>query len=109
MDGDVYVAWSRKGRVAKIGRAIDANVRVDSLRETSYGGLRDWTLHLIYECTESGLVEKNTHKILRAFKVKGVTYYHNGRKQACSELFSCTLYQAKSALNVAVTEYLALD
>ena len=108
-DGDVYVAWSRKGKIVKIGCAKDANLRVESLKDTCYGSQNDWKLELIYECTESGQVEKMTHNLLKEYKLSGISYFHNGRQQNCFELFNCSLLQAKTALNKAVKEYLAVS
>ena len=105
-NGDVYVAWSKKGGIAKIGCAKDANLRILSLIETCYGGQNDWSLELIYECTEAGLIESTTHKLLKDHELKGVTYLRDGRLQECSELFSCTLNKAKSALETTIKEYL---
>ena len=105
-NGDVYVAWSKTGGIAKIGCARDANLRINSLIETCYGGQKDWSLELIYECSEAGLIETATHQLLRKHELKGITYLHDGRQQECSELFNCTLNKAKSALEKAVEEYL---
>lgn len=106
-DGDVYVAWSKKGKIAKIGCAKDAVSRIKSLVATCYGGQNDWAVKLIYECTNSGLVENMTHKHLGAYKLPGVTYFHNGKEQKCSELFKCSITQAKSALQKSVSDYVA--
>lgn len=108
-EGDVYVAWSLKGKIAKIGCAKDANSRLKSLIETCYGNQNDWNLELISECTDSGQVEKIAHKLLKEYKLSGVSYFHNGRQQTSSELFDCSLLQAKNALNKAVLEYLAIN
>lgn len=105
-NGDVYVAWSKKGRIAKIGCAKDANLRILSLIETCYRGQNDWNLELIYECTEAGLIESKVQKLLKEYELRGLKYLRDGRLQECSELFSCSLNKAKSALEATIKDYL---
>lgn len=102
--GDVYLAWSPRGMIAKIGSATDADVRLKSLIDARYGGQKDWSLELIYECIEAGRLESLTHKLLRNYSLRGLTYSRDGRQQECTELFRCTLKQAKAALEKAVQE-----
>ena len=100
--GDVYVAWSQNGQMAKIGCAKNAYLRLESLIEAGYGGQRDWTLKLIYECLEAGAIENTAHDSLRRYALKGITYLRDGVQQECTELFKCTLRQAKAALEKGV-------
>jgi hypothetical protein len=105
-EGDVYVAWSSKGKIAKIGCTKNAYSRIESLISTEYGGQTDWTLKLVYECTEAGLVEKLAQKILKKFAIKDILYVHDGKNQIANELFCCSIAQAKNALEQAVADYL---
>jgi hypothetical protein len=100
--GDVYVAWSVSGKLAKVGCAKNSYERLKSLIETEYGGYSDWSLKLIYECEEVGLIEHQAKKILNKFSAQGYTYIRNGKNQKCTELFKCSLRKAKSALSIAV-------
>jgi len=99
--GDVYVAWSENGGFAKIGTAKNAYSRLSTLKKHKYGGQKDWTLELIYECTEAGTLENNVHKLLKKYELTGVLYRRELQTE-CTELFKCTLRQAKGALEKAV-------
>ncbi len=105
-DGNVYVASSRNGKFVKIGCTKNAAERVRSLIKSCYGGQSDWKLELIYECSEAGLVEKNVQRILERHAAKGVEYIHEGRGQLATELFACSVAEAKAALEKAVRGHL---
>ncbi len=64
---DVYVAWSHKKRIAKVGLSVDAYQRLSTLNEFKYGGIEDWQMKLIYTCENAGQIETATHQLKQEY------------------------------------------
>jgi len=103
--GEVYLAWSKKGHLAKVGTSKSATERIQHLRSYKYGGQDDWRLVLWVRCDEAGRAEFDVHSALSRFEKKGLTYYKNGRYIACDELFDCDVAVAEKAMRRVLEQH----
>jgi hypothetical protein len=99
--GEVYVAYSTKANLTKIGSvASSIPRRIDQLNSYRYGSVSDWKLHWSYKCDHAGRVESEAHKSLHSFRAEG-SYFKNGSEIVCREIFSCSLIEAMKAVTMA--------
>jgi hypothetical protein len=88
--GEVYVAYSKRGKLCKVGSAKSAQNRIRSLNTLAYGGRSDWRL-IEFEAFSrgAGWVEAQVQKRLLKYQTSGL-YERESRWVECYELFDCT-------------------
>lgn len=94
--GEIYVAWSPKGKLTKVGTAQCASTRLPNLNSYQYGGVSDWQVVFKRSIQAAGRIEFATHKRLASFSVSR-SYVKEGHIVECQELFSC---DSKHAISV---------
>ncbi|NTV70983.1 MAG: hypothetical protein HGA71_12645 [Azonexaceae bacterium] len=95
--GQIYVAWSPKGKLTKVGTAQCASARLPNLNSYQYGGVSDWQVVFKRSIQTAGRIEFATHKHLASFSVSR-SYVKEGRIIECQELFSCDTNTAISVI-----------
>jgi hypothetical protein len=100
-DAMVYVAYSRRARLVKIGSAVDASSRMRTLNSRGYGGSDDWTLINHWHCVKAGQIEFRAHKALRTHQARGI-YTKSGGEFEYRELFECEPNDAVAAVTAAI-------
>lgn len=85
-NGFVYVAWSRRLDLVKVGSSLDPDQRIASLSQSGYGGATDWRLVRQFWCSQAGSVEFHAHAQLES-KLEEVNYYRDGVEVLCREVF----------------------
>ena len=98
--GVVYVAYSRKSRLTKVGSSLDPAKRMASLNQFKYGGASDWSIQFEQSCEAAGRVEFDAQNRLKANQTNG-TYFRGDVEVACRELFECDMATAISAVKAA--------
>jgi len=93
--GWVYVAYSRAGRIYKVGTSNDLDDRLEQLNIHQYGGHGDW--RIVDKCwsDEAGRAE---HRVQTLLAEHGVEGDYGGRPEYCRELFRCNRKVALAAL-----------
>jgi hypothetical protein len=103
--GTVYVAWSVRHQLAKVGAAFPyAHSRVDELNRRSYADIGDWNLRHSVDCLYAGKVEHAAQRFLATF-YEPRSYHWAGREIGCYEVFKCSLKLAMDALDEAAASY----
>lgn len=98
--GWVYLAYSRAGRIYKVGSSADIDDRFEQLNIHRYGGRDDWQLVEQCWCAEAGRSEHNVQSLLAEHGVEGD---YGGRPEYCRELYRCNRKVALAALRAGVT------
>lgn len=103
LEGTVYVAYSRKLRLVKVGCAECIAQREASLNADGYAGTSDWEIRYHAESDRAGKLEAKVHDILREHRY-GVQYFRLQTESYvwANELFRCRLAKAKDALRAAI-------
>ena len=97
--GVVYIAFSRKLGVYKVGSAQSSVDRADGLNRDGYAGTRDWVLVYRREFSSAGLVEAQAHETLSRWKMEmPYTRLGHGTTVRAKEIFSCTYDDARAAV-----------
>ena len=95
--GDIYVAYSKKLDIVKVGRSEKIGVsgeRLVSLNKQAYGGAKDWELKWCATVVKAGKVESEIHSLLATYSVEGLQYRKGLSLTVCNEVFSCTTSHA---------------
>jgi len=96
--GIVYVAYSKTRNLIKIGCTEDLIEREASLRNQSYGGCNDWKIEHDRFTQEMSRIENEVRIKLDQYTVKA-WYEKDGDFQEANELYTCSIEQAKNALD----------
>lgn len=101
--GEVYIAQGKRGKLIKIGFALDAESRLSGLNGYAYGGVTDWEMKLVLTCGKANRVETMAHSLIAHHRVTSPahTYFKDGRLVECRELFSCKFSVAERAVREA--------
>lgn len=91
--GLVYVAWSERKGLVKVGVTDNTVKRVGLLNSEMYGGAYDWKLIRAWECDQAGKLETAAHRELAAHATTGY-YLKNDMLTECNELFMCSYQHA---------------
>lgn len=103
-EGMVYVAESiASSRIVKVGCAESAQERISGLNSEQYAGRRDWVLKFSTDVKNMGLVESSTHAALAPYAITDKSYYKEGLKTNCREIFSCPVSTAVGVLNNVIS------
>lgn len=94
----IYIAESKSTKLIKIGIGDNSFERVKQLNYYRYAGISDWTHAFGMLCNKAGRLEYDLHTALSKHKVADKYYFKNGSEINCQEVFDCTLYEAKLAL-----------
>lgn len=87
--GFVYVAWSERKALVKVGVTNNTLKRVGLLNSEMYGDTSDWKLIRAWECDQAGKFETEAHRELAAHATTGY-YLKNDMLTECNELFMCS-------------------
>lgn len=103
--GEVYIAQGKRGKLIKIGFALEAQSRLAGLNSYAYGGVTDWEIKLVLTCNKANRVETMAHSLIANHRITTSvpTYFKNGRLVECRELFGCKYVVAESAVLEAAT------
>lgn len=101
--GSVYVAYSEREQIAKVGSSQYPNVRIEELNRKAYGGASDWYLYKSFATAEAGRTEALAQWRLRDHWVRR-TYFWAGQFRECYELFECAAHVANEAVLTALIE-----
>ena len=94
--GQIYIMYSSKNKLVKIGVASSANTRQVSLNQIGYGNIKDWNLKYKWQVLKSGAVEKKAHRLLREYSVS--ISHGTGNSNSAGEIFSCSVKKAKEII-----------
>jgi hypothetical protein len=86
--GVVYVMYSHKAKLTKIGYSANIDIREDKVRYDSLAGATDWTLVFYLRSGSAGRLELEVHRSLSEFRVKE-TYVKDGKNQTTRECYAC--------------------
>ncbi|MBX9635060.1 MAG: GIY-YIG nuclease family protein [Magnetospirillum sp.] len=100
-DGIVYIAGSLERQLIKVGVCGDVNNRMYSMNWFGYGGATDWELLSYIETQKAGKAESEVHRRLAGYS-KPVSYYKQGSRVDCLELFACSYKIAAAAVQAVV-------
>ncbi len=84
--GFVYIAFSERTELTKVGCAVDIEQRLQNLRNQRYGHTSDWEIVFFTPSAQSGKLESNVHRMLDDYKTH-VPYEKDGASQLAIELF----------------------
>jgi hypothetical protein len=102
LPGFIYIAGSKRGRVVKIGTAVDIEQRERNLNHHMYGGLNDWRIIFWVEVESgSGRIEKSALAKVAEFAVNKA-YQKDGATQIAAEILRCSYSTAFSAVKLAL-------
>jgi hypothetical protein len=97
-EGFVYISASMRLRMIKVGYSKAPNERERTINGYEYGGANDWQIVAqMFFAKNSGQAEFEVHTNLEPF-ASPQTYWANGRRTQCSEIFSCGYPLARRAL-----------
>jgi len=99
--GFVYVAYSKKLKVVKIGSAYNVVRRAQTLNEQIYGGGQDWVIKKSWGVDNVGRVENNAQRILMKYNAT-FQYLKEDRVVTASELFKCSIKAGILAVQSAI-------
>lgn len=102
-NGIVYVAYSEKLSLTKIGVAKDVNDRLKNLNSHGYGGTKDWKIYSHREYKMAGQKEMQIHRQLAAHQAIR-NYEKGGNIVECRELFDCKPNIAVQYLHEIISE-----
>ena len=106
--GVVYIAFSKRLGVLKVGSASSSLDRADGLNRDGYAGATDWSLLYRRKFAEAGVVEDRAHTALLPWKVRReYKRLGHGTTVNATEVFSCAYEQARDVLESC--EDFALD
>lgn len=88
---NIYVAWSRRSGIVKIGFSNDIQIREQALNSYEYGGQRDWEIVFHVFCKKAGKIEATAQGFLAPYSVSNLTYWKNDSLIDCRELFQCEI------------------
>ena len=94
--GYVYIAGSQRGRLIKLGTAVDIDQREQNLRGQSYAGFNDWTMLFSTKVAAGGHVEHLIQAELARYHTDA-GYEKDGRSQAAGEVFRTNFTTAINA------------
>lgn len=91
--GLIYVAWSERKGLVKVGVTNNAVKRIGLLNSEKYGEAFDWKLIRAWQCDQAGKFETVAHRELAAHATTGY-YLKNNMLTECNELFKCSYHHA---------------
>jgi hypothetical protein len=94
---NVYIAYSVKIDLIKIGYCTSIDERQKQLQSEKYGNTSDWSIVASVYVKNAGAVESSLHSALRDKRVTK-KYFKNGSDISASELFKCDINYAKKLL-----------
>ena len=97
-NGCVYIAYSKRQQLVKVGYSKSVHSRMGSLNDQYYGEACDWRLVDYLESQYAGSIESMVQKRLFAHRVQDRIYFKGGELVSCSELFNCSKKVAQKAL-----------
>lgn len=106
--GEVYVAYSPKEALVKVGTSKYSRARMANLNSYGYGGASDWNIESIHICDKAGRVEFFAQSLLAPHRVSR-TYWKTSSTVECNELFVCSVAVASAAVFAAITEHRQVD
>ena len=86
-EGFIFVAYSKSAGATKVGITEDMELRTKTINVGDPGKRTDWTILFSANCKEMGLVEREVHKALAEYSLKG--NYLDDRDPANDDLFKC--------------------
>jgi hypothetical protein len=98
--GEIYIMYSSKSRLIKVGVANCAFDRESSLNTMGYGNISDWKLKYSWRIQDSGSIEKQVHKVLKNYVV--LISHATGNSKSAGEIFSCSIKKAKEVIETLV-------
>jgi len=101
--GYVYIAGSMRGRLLKIGTAVDVAQRERNLQGQTYGGFDDWVVLFHAKVSAGGRVEGEALRRLSVYRATR-QYEKDGRSQEAGELLMVSLSKAKTALGAVLQD-----
>ncbi|WP_420476245.1 GIY-YIG nuclease family protein [Noviherbaspirillum sp. ST9] len=101
--GEVYIAYSRRGRLVKVGFSQSSSRRITELCSGKHGGFDDWEIKHAVACPAAGNVECKAQRLLSKYRVPRL-YIKDVGIVKTRETFSCSLAQARDALEKACNE-----
>ena len=96
----LYIAYTKRGSLVKIGLTNDVAMREATLRAQAYGGFDDWEIKHFKHTQKAGEIEKIIHNTLSPYRHNRATQ-KDGRSQMTYEIFKCPLKIAKHAFDAA--------
>ena len=102
--GWIYIAYSNKTKLFKIGFTDDISSREKTLNAEIYGGISDWYLYRHAQVSEGGKIERRLHQLLKAFLFEKNTT-KSGKVIASREIFLCESESIEDAIYIVETEY----
>ncbi len=97
----VYVLYSEKLNLIKIGSSKSVEKRVRGINKTNYAGTKDWRLMKAVEVdyNKPTKAEKESHRLLKKIGYYKTVWYvppesPTNRLRGTSEIFTCTVDQA---------------
>ena len=99
-DGEIYIMYSLKSRLIKVGVAKNAIDRQISLNTMGYGNISDWNLKYSWKISNSGSIEKQAHKMLKNYVV--LIDHSTGNSKSAGEIFSCSIKKAKEVIQTLI-------
>ena len=96
--GDLYVLYSPKKRLIKVGVANSSAERLNTANIQSYGGIKDWKLMFSIRVENSGQAENLIHKKLEAYRRRR-DFIKDGSTVSAQEIFSCSAKYAIDTIN----------
>ena len=99
-DGEIYIMYSRKNKLIKVGVANLSVDRQSSLNSMSYGNISDWDLKYSWRISNSGSIEKQAHKILKNYAIS--ISHATGNSKSAGEIFSCSIKKAKEVIETLI-------
>ena len=94
---EIYVAFSARMELTKIGVATNHQNRVETLNSHGYGGANDWSMVFHCQTSNAGKLEFMAHQSLNQHRVTR-SYFRTGSTINCQELFDCTAAVAVEAV-----------
>lgn len=96
--GYVYISASARLNMIKVGYSKAPDERERTINGYEYGGANDWQrVAQMFFPKNAGQIEFEVHTKLEPF-ASPQTYWANGHKTKCSEIFACSYPTARKAL-----------
>ena len=86
-EGYIFVARSKKGELTRVGVTEDLQLRTRTLNVNDPRKITDWEILYSAPCREIGLAEREAHKELAVYSLKGGVL--DARTAASKDLFRC--------------------
>lgn len=87
-EGVVYLAYSSKLSLCKVGTCKDINNRLRTLNSHGYGGANDWIIFDSFPTENAARIELNIQNAVEAYKCD-VFYKRTGKTIKCQEIYKC--------------------